>query len=90
MKGMVATQIATQKAAEAIESSPIASERLGEVVGKDAINNLYGAGEGKNLTKADVDTLNNLLGDGFAEEWHDMTDFEKKEWMNTNTFSSGI
>jgi hypothetical protein len=82
IKQMIATQYATDKAANAIEVSDEAIAGAAAAIGESAIGNLYNQKEGRGLTKADMDTLSNALGEGFSEKWVDLSEEEKQAYKN--------
>lgn len=92
IKSMVATRYATQKSANAIESTDQAISAAASVIGESAINNLYKTGEGKALTKADSDRITETLGGkGFVDDWDNTTSVQKEEYKNDPTkFSQEI
>ena len=87
MKQMIATQYATEQSAVAIEATAAAIDSLGKTLGSDVVDALYNANEGGALTKDNVEELETLLGEGFAEKWRAMTDEEKK---NEDNYSQAI
>lgn len=92
IKSIVATQYATQKSANAIESTNEAISAAASSIGESAINNLYKTGEGGALTKADTETITNALGGkDFVNNWSNMTSVQKEEYKNdTSKFSQEI